>query len=291
MRSFVAVADVGVITDAARGLFITQSTLSRRIQQLEADLDVTLLHRSGHGVELTDAGRDVLIAARELIDRHDRLRASLRERDALGRGSIRVGGGATATSVLLTSCIAQFHAAYPALRLYVKEAGSRQIADDVAAGRLDLGVVTLPIDDSGIVLAPLVTDEIVLVAPIEHELSRRTVGPSDLDGHAIIGFESGTAIRTIIDASLMTAGVRVDIVAELRSIPAMLHLVSLTGIPAFVSRTSLSSVEGLTGVDVNGLKIVRQLALATRANGITTPAIEAFVALLIEVTRTATEYR
>ena len=282
IRSFVAVAEAGAITDAARDLLISQSTLSRRLQQLERDLGAVLLTRSSSGVELTDAGRDVLVAGRQLLDRYEHMHHSLRARDDLEHGSVRVGGGATATSFLLPDCIARFHAAHPNLTFHVKEAGSRQVAHDVADGKLDLGIVTTPIGVEGIALQRLLVDHIALVAPAGHHLRGRPARPRDLDGLAIIGFEPGTAIRNVIDAALTAARVRVEVVAELRSIPTMLSMARQTGMAAFVSRLGIASDHELAEVTIPGLRITRELAVATRTSVPPTPAARAFIDTLHE---------
>jgi DNA-binding transcriptional LysR family regulator len=276
IRSFVAVADTGVITDAAKTLMVSQSTLSRRVLQLERQLDAVLVLRGSRGVELTEAGRTVLAAGRELIAGHDRLQQTLRDHDQLVRGSLRIGGGATATSFLLPACIASFRAAHPGVRFYVRESGSRQVAEDVATGGLDLAVVTLPIDSDLVRTEPLLVDEIVLVAPVDHPLTTRPARRHDLDGLEVIGFESGSAVRAHIDAALTTAGLRLEVVAELRSIPTMLNLVNQLGVPAFVSRAGLASTTEVSVVDTHDLRITRDLAIATRANVVPTAAATAF---------------
>ena len=67
LRSFLAVADAGTITDAADRVGISQSALSRRLQQLEADLGAELLVRGRHGVELTELGRQTVEQARGIV--------------------------------------------------------------------------------------------------------------------------------------------------------------------------------------------------------------------------------
>lgn len=174
-----------------------------------------------------------------------------------------------------------FRATYPGLTFYVKEAGSRQIATDVAEGKLDLGIVTTPVNDKGLNIERLMIDKIVLIAPANHPLTDGTVKRGDLNGLSIIGFESGSAIRTIIDATLAAAQLHLDVVAELRSIPTMLNMVIQTGIPAFVSRSSLIGTNGaLAEIRVRNLNITRELALATRQHVPTTAATTAFIDLL-----------
>src|SRR5579872_4828471 len=101
LRSLVAVADAGTITDAAAQMHVSQSALSRRLQQLEADLGAPLLVRGRHGVELTPAGRQAVDDGRVIVSRYDRVRRSIREQQNLEGGTVRVGGGATVTSFLL----------------------------------------------------------------------------------------------------------------------------------------------------------------------------------------------
>jgi LysR family cyn operon transcriptional activator len=282
-RSFVAVVDAGTISEAAEHLAISQSALSRRLQQLEADLAVGLLVRGRHGVELTDAGHDVLAESRYLMERYDLMRRRLGERLTLERGTVRVGGGATVTSFLLPERIAAFQAAHPGVRFQVKEAPSLEVAHDVAHGRLDLGVVTTPIATDGLDVRALMRDEIVLVARPDHPLARkRVVRAADLDGLPIVAFEPGSAIRQLIDGALGAAGLRVDVVMELRSIPSMLRMVATTGNLAFVSRVSLVDQPDVRAIDVRGFGLHRQLALAVRRGVALAPAPAAFAATLTE---------
>jgi len=280
LRSLLAVADAGTITEAANRVSISQSALSRRLQQLEADLGAELFVRGRHGVELTDLGRQAVDHSRGIVARYDRLRQDIAAQLGLERGTVRVGGGATVTSYLLPPCIADFQAAHPGIRFYVKEAGSREIAADVAAGDLELGVVTLPVPSRDLDISELVVDEIVLVARADHPFVTRRVRVTDLEGQPFVAFESSSAIRQIIDTALGAAGVGTDIVMELRSIPSILRMVATTGHLAFVSRVSLSAEPSLRAIPVRGLTISRTLGLATRQRIPLSAPASAFVALL-----------
>jgi DNA-binding transcriptional LysR family regulator len=264
LRSLLAVADAGTVTDAAESIHVSQSALSRRIQQLEADLGATLMVRGRHGVELTDVGRLTVEQGRTIVDRYDQLRRDIVATLGLQRGEVRVGGGATVTSFLLPAAIAEFQSEYPAILFRVKEAGSHEIAADVGAGRLDLGVVTLPVSEPDLELTELIRDEIVLVARSDHPLAGKRASIRDLVGKTFVGFEQGTAIRQIIDRALLAAGVRLEVVMELRSIPSILKMVATTGSLAFVSRLSLTQESGIVPVPIRGLSISRMLGLASR---------------------------
>lgn len=282
IRSLIAVADAGSISDAAEQVHVSQSALSRRLQQLEADLGAQLLVRGRHGVELTDLGRQALEAGRSIVARYESVRRSIVEQQSLERGIVRIGGGATVTSFMLPAAIASFQSRYPGIRFYVKEAGSSEIAASVVAGDLELGILTLPLAARDLETEVLVSDEIVLVARSDHPLADgRALEAADLDGLPFVAFEPGTAIRQHIDAALRDAAVRIDVVMELRSIPTMLRMVSVTGNLAFVSRVSVATEPGLTVLEPRGLSIARTLALATRREMPLSAPTEAFRAELL----------
>jgi DNA-binding transcriptional LysR family regulator len=280
MESLVAVADEGTITSAAQRVNISQSALSRRLQQLESELEAELLVRGRHGAELTVLGQATVAHARTILARYEELRRDLSDQQGLTTGAVRVGGGATVTSFILPPAIAAFQSRYPDIRFYVKEAGSHEIAADVASAQIELGLVTLPVPARDLSVRELMRDDIVLVARRDHALAERKVRPSDLQGCPFIAFESGSAIRQIIDANLLRAGVEVDVAMELRSIPSILRMVATTGSLAFVSRVSLPSEPELCALAVRGLVIQRTLALVTRRGFPLSPSAQAFAASL-----------
>lgn len=283
LRSLVAVTDAGAITEAASRLGLTQPALTRRIQQLEQEFGAELLSRSRRGAHLTELGRLVEQEARVLIDRYDRLKAEVASHSTVEGGTVRIGGGATAVSFVLPDAIAQFQRDFPRVHFHVKEASSSEIAADVANGRLELGLVTQPVRTAGLELRPLLDDRIVLIAAADNPLaSKRRVSVADLDGRNFVGFEGGSAIRQIVDASLREAGVEINVVMELRSIPAIVRMVATTGSLAFVSQLGLHGQDLVREIDVTGLTITRRLGLAWRKGATLAPAAHRFAERLAE---------
>lgn len=284
LRSFLAIAEAGGITGAAERIGITQPALSRRLQQLESDLGATLLARGRQGAALTEIGRLVQSEAQAIVARYEGMREAVADRQRLRGGTVRIGGGATAVSFILPEAIAAFRAAHPQMRFQLREAGSRQVAEDVIAGHLELGVVTLPVRDRELQVTPLTTDRVVLVARHDHPLAQRPrVRIQDLADQAFVAFEAGSALRQIIDARLREAGVEVNVVMELRSIPAILRMVATTGNLAFVSRLGMEQPGDVVAVDVQGLRIERRLAVIARRSTPLSPAAAAFSRLLREL--------
>jgi molybdate transport repressor ModE-like protein len=283
MRSLLAVAEHGAITDAAVALGISQSALSRRMDQLEEALGAPLLERVGRGVALTPMGHLVIEEGRQLVQRYDRLKSRVHEHLRLDAGVVRVGGGATAVGFLLPRAIAAFRVKHPGVVFQVKEAGSRDIEAAVVRDELELGIVTLPTRSRDVEEKPLARDRIVLVAGKDHPLAQKArIDAQALNGQSLVGFEAGTAVRWLIDAALREAHVEVNVVMELRSVAAILQMVETTGSLAFVSELAVTgaparrALPAVVPLAVRGIDIQRELALLSKRNHSLSPAAREF---------------
>ena len=198
MRSLLAVAEHGAITDAAAALGVSQSALSRRIDQLEDALGAPVLERLGRGVVLTSIGQLAIEEGKLLVQRYDRLKSRIHEHLRLDAGVVRIGGGATAVGFLLPRAIAAFRVRHPGVVFQVKEAGSREIEAAVARDDLELGIVTLPTRSRDVDEKPLARDRIVLVAAKEHPLAQKSrIEARELNGQNLVGFEARSEERRV----------------------------------------------------------------------------------------------
>lgn len=283
-RSFLTVAETGSITQAASRLGLTQSALSRRVQQLEEQLGARLFTRSRQGIELTEEGRLALQSGQRLLTSWNNLREEIRLHQGLELGRVRIGGGATAVSFILPGAIARFQASHPNILFQMKEAGSSEIAEDVLAGRLEVGIVTLPVRSTELLSRALMDDDIVLVAGRDHPLAQRQdLEVAGLADQGFVGFEAGTALRQLIDQAVREAGLEPHVVMELRSIPSILRMVASTGHLAFVSRLALGLQPDVVELKLRGLRIRRRLAVISRRQARLSAASEAFVEQLLTV--------
>lgn len=282
VRSLLAVAEHGAITEAAAALGVSQSALSRRIDQLEQELGAPLLERLGRGVALTAIGQIALQEGKLLVQRYDRLKTRIVEHLQLNAGVVRIGGGATAVGFLLPRAIAAFRKQHPEVVFQVKEAGSREIETAVGNEELELGIVTAPTRARDLVERTLARDRIVLVASKDHPLANRErIDARALNGQNLVGFEAGSAVRWLIDAALRDAQVEVNVVMELRSVAAILQMVETTGSLGFVSELSVLSEKSrrspaVVPLAVRGLEILRELALISKRGRSLSPAAQAF---------------
>ncbi len=286
LRYFREIAQAGHMTRAAESLGVSQPALSAVVRKLEAEVGAELLHRGGRGVALTEAGRLFLSFAEEAIRSADAAVKGVRELVGLERGSIRVGGGATAITYLLPPVISAVRKAHPGLRFYIREAGSSAVAAAVLSGELDLGIVTLPIRSPGsgdLLSIPLVEDELRLIVPPRHRLSpKRAFRWADLAGESLVAFEAGTAVREVIDGAMNAAGVSMATVMELRSIESIKRMVGAGIGVGFVSRFALGTGDGLACRDG---RLARELAIVRRRDRVPSPAVGRFESELVRSVR------
>ncbi len=281
LRAFVTIANLGVMTRAAQELHVTQPALSVQIAKLEDEVGSPLFDRSPKGMTLTDAGRTLMPYARETLARLDDAQLALDELRGLKRGSLSIGGGATATTYLLPPLLARFHESHPAIRFYVREQASRGVVDAVVGGELDVGIVTLPLaaPDPHLHVERWVVDELRLIVPPGHRLQgRKTFDWHDLGGTPLVLFEAGSAVRAHIDASIEDAGVDSDIVMELRSIESIKQMVAQGIGAAFVSEHALD--EAQPGLRCRDNPIRRTLAAIYRRDRQQSDAARAFLRLM-----------
>lgn len=282
LRTFVAVAREGNMTRAAGELHLTQPALSAQLAKLEDELGQPLFDRTPKGMNLTEAGEVFLSFVTDALTRLNDGRVALEQLHGLSRGSLSIGGGATATTYLLPSVLGEYHEQHPGIRFFVREQASAGVVEAVMSGELDIGVVTLPIESGAaerLSVEDWVDDELMLIVPPGHRLANRsTFTWRDLAEVPLVLFEAGSAVRSHIDSRMEESGIEAEIVMELRSIESIKQMVAQGIGAAFVSQHALG--EGVEGLRCTDGPIRRKLAMVYRTDRSVSPAAEAFLELM-----------
>lgn len=183
LRYFVAVSDRLHFGRAAEDLHIAQPVLSRQIRALEKDLGASLFTRDSHGVELTEAGRQLLDDAGPLLAS---VRAVRRRVSVAGRGSRRLVIGFR-TGIPVIPATRAFEARNPDVIVDVQRMEWDDQALMLLDGRVDVGYVRLPVDETGLRLTPLYTEPLMVALPADHRLAGKEVlSEADLDGEPLV---------------------------------------------------------------------------------------------------------
>jgi DNA-binding transcriptional LysR family regulator len=147
LRSFVAIAECGVLGVAAARVGRTQSALSMQMQRLEGIVEQPLLHRTGRGVTLTAAGERLLVRAGELLRKHDETLAELRGDQLSGR--LCFGCPDDYAVVFLPHLLRGFASLHPRVQLEVVCAPTPRLRELLARHTVNLALVSVPGDSAG----------------------------------------------------------------------------------------------------------------------------------------------
>ena len=182
LEYFVAVAEAGSVTRAAASVHLSQSAMSAALADLENALSVQLLVRHhARGISLTPAGRELLIASRQLLTSAADLRAVAQGLGTSLSGSLSIGCFQVVAPYLLPELLAAAAEKLPKLNLHTTEVDLADLAEGVANGTFELGIGYDLVDDQRLKRWPLFTlPPYVLVAGDHRFASRDGVDLAEL---------------------------------------------------------------------------------------------------------------
>lgn len=175
LQLFVAVCELGSIGRAAEREFIAASAVSKRLSDLEATLETTLLYRHTRGVDLTPAGQSLLHHARSVLFSLERMQAELSEYADGVRGHVRIHANISAIVQFLPEDLGAFSRGHPQVKIDLEEHLSTEVIRAVQEGAADLGICNTGVLATGheLQVRPYRRDELVLIVPRGHALARR----------------------------------------------------------------------------------------------------------------------
>lgn len=224
VRAFLAVAQAGSFTAAARRLHLTQSAVSVLITELEAVFGLRLFHRTTRMVQLTEAGREFLPVAQHVVLELEAAVTSSRELVAQKRGRVALAATSLMSSLLLPRAIARYAQLQPGVSVVLHDSLAAQIQPKVRDGEVDFGIGTFERSARELVAQPLMTDTLVLACAPDHPLaSRRQVPWRALAGHPFIALTRDNSVGQLISEALGGAGV------DIRPAYEVTHLWTVVG--------------------------------------------------------------
>ena len=194
LRYLVAVSDKLNFTQAAESCFVTQSTLSAGIKELEATLGTRLVERERHSVMMTAVGAEVVARARRLLAEAEDLTEWARNAERPMSGLLRLGVIPTIAPFLLPAVLPEVRSRYPELKLALREDLTANLLARLATGQIDFALIALPYDTGNMQVYPLFDEELLLIAPTGREADMpRDIGK--LDPEALLLLEEGHCLR------------------------------------------------------------------------------------------------
>lgn len=283
LEAFLAIADQGRFHKAARQLHITQTALTRRLQNFEGLLGVTLVERTTRSVALSSIGEAFLPQARRL---HSELTAALveiRETGRAQRGDVTIACVPTVGIRYLPRILKEYSARYPLNRVRILDQASPDVADAVLRREAEFGIQIAGPSDPQLTSVPLVRDRFVLICRDDHPLARhRTLAWRQLEAHPLVfvGAESGN--RPLLDAALAAQRPRLQAHYEVQRSSTALGLVAAGVAAAIVPSLAVQqgAYPSLRVVALREPVVSRTLVLVTRRGAQLSPAAQALFELV-----------
>jgi DNA-binding transcriptional LysR family regulator len=233
LEHFVAVAEEASFTRAAQRLGIVQSGVSASIRALEREVGLDLFDRTTHRVDLTAAGEVLLPEARRTLaaaaaarDALDEVRGGLRGRLTVGTMQAQA---LQAMKVNVAELIARFREEHPAVEIHLRHAagGSRELAEWLREGRVDIAFLALPEGDHpGIELRQLSAERVMFACSPKHRLAgRRAVELKTIAGETFADFPPGWGVRMAVDRAFAAAGLQRTVTYEVNDTAGVLDFV------------------------------------------------------------------
>jgi LysR family hydrogen peroxide-inducible transcriptional activator len=196
LRHLVALADNRHFGKAAGACFVTQSTLSASLKELEDVLQAPLVDRTNRRVAFTPLGEATVERARRLLDEAQELVLAAQGERAPLTGTVRLGIIPTIGPFLLPRILPAMREAWPKLKLYLREDQTDPLLEQLHAGRLDTVLLALPYDCGNVETASLFTDSFSLALRRDHPLARaKQIDPVQVESENLLLLQEGHCLR------------------------------------------------------------------------------------------------
>ncbi|MEN6314251.1 MAG: LysR family transcriptional regulator [Clostridiaceae bacterium] len=283
-KVFYTVARTGSFSQAAKGLFISQSAVSQSIRGLEENAGCPLFIRGARNVRLTSAGEMLFSHVEQAYNLLKSAENKLLEMQSLRFGEIKIGVGDTILKYLLTPYLQQFIRDYPKIKIQIINRTSPGIIDSIKRGAVDFGLVTLPVNDRDIETTLFREVEDVFVASQRfNQLSGREVGISELSTVPLLLLQKESATRRNLDEYFTLKGLVITPEIELESMDL---LVEYSRIGLGVAHVLKESADALISAgELFALKLAepipkRKLGVAKQKNVPLSQAASQFASIL-----------
>lgn len=245
------VARAGSVRRAAEQLNFNPSALTRRIQDLEAELDAKLFERTARGMRLTAAGELFVAHARQQLAESERLKSGLEDLRGLRRGQVRIACSQAVALEFLPEAVGAFRREYPQVDFDVRVCDHEQAERALASYEVDLVLVFSPTPLSNFQHLATLEQRLVALMPKDHPLARESVlrlrncavFPSALP-------DRSTGGRQLLDAFSARTGVQFEAVVESNSFEMLRQSVIHSGLLSFQIDVGAPAAESGSGIVV-----------------------------------------
>jgi LysR family hydrogen peroxide-inducible transcriptional activator len=286
LRYLVALADHRHFGKAAAACFVSQPTLSTQIRKLEDELGVALVERAPRKVMLTPVGRDIAERARRIVADVEQMKEAARRTQDPEAGTVRLGLFPTLGPYLLPHVVPRIRARFPRLELLLVEEKSDVILSRLREGRLDAGLLALPLHDDQLHTEFLFEEPFLLAVPETHPLAKkRALALEDLSEQKLLLLEDGHCLRDQALDVCQLAGASEKSEFQATSLETLRQMVAanlgVTLLPTLAVKPPVARSESIHLLSFSGSQPSRRIAMVWRKSS----ALHDFLLQLAQVFR------
>ena len=268
LQYLVALHDLGHFGKAAESVYVTQSTLSAGLRELESLIGVVLVERTKRVVRFTPLGERVVEKARRILRETEDLADLVRAAGKPLSGELRMGVIPTIAPFLLPRLLPELRRRFPELRLYLREETSQAACDSLHRGQLDCVLLALPYGCGDVEADALFDDRLYLAFPPGEAAAGAEVTPDAVDERHLLLLEDGHCLKE----HALAACNRPELRAEASMMGTSLHtLVQMVGnglgqtlVPEMAVKAGILEGTGVVARPLKAAHAFRRIALIWR---------------------------
>jgi len=236
-RAFYWTAKEQNLSRAAERLFITQPSVSHAIKQLESELSVQLFHRGPKGVRLSEEGQLLFTQVERAFQYIESAERQLADMNELLRGELRLGSSDSLCKYYLLPSLGKFCNDYPRIRLDLVHGTTPEIIQNIKEGRIDFGIVRMPVEDSSLsVLEAIEVQDCFVAGPRYFHVAENPIALAELAANPLILFSRNSSSRRFIQDFAQSHGVALQPEIELASVDLLIEFAKAGLGISFVTR-------------------------------------------------------
>lgn len=286
LETFLEVARHASFSRAAEKRFRTQPAISSQIRALEEEVGAKLFDRSGGKVALTAAGKVFQQYAEQTLESRKTMLITVAEMERVPRGEIVVGANEGTCLHILPEVFAEFRKLYPEVGVQISRLERAKILESIIDNSVDFGVVSAPVDDRRLTVVTIHRDELVIIAPPVHPLSRvKRAKIAEVAQFPLLLPKLGRT-RDNLEELFYDRGLKPKIAMELDSSELLKRFVAADVGVGFIARSNvIEDVQAgvLAAIPIADASIRRDLALVFRKDKALSRAALAFIEIAVKL--------
>lgn len=268
IRYFQAICKAGSFSRAAEAVHVTQPTLSHQIKQLEDELGTHLLHRLGHRVELTEAGKVFALYCTEILRNVNQGVTAVKDLEGLLYGNLRVAVFHSFSASKLPAVFADFASRFPGVHIVALQLPRTEMQESLQKGELDFAVGYSNPDDRNFVTELLFEESLMLIVGSRHPWVNVDAVPMQrLAELPLVLLTHEFGVRHYLDDYFSRAGTPLRVVLEMNAIDPIIAVLHNTALASILPQGAVQDSKPVRKIPLLHPVPKRQAAILWRRSG------------------------